>query len=891
MKSNESVEGLLESGLNALDAGNFDDALSQWNLALNQEPGNARAARLVADLEQLISDNRRGTMTIPSGEFVVVVEDDDIELELEAPERKAMTQVFLDKQAADLAELSAENEALDGQVSAANAIALEARKSAVAAEGLLAELKAGQIADAEARAALDVENRDHMRFRRLQRQQVADLELRMAERQAHEKTVLAEIDQRAAERDALKAELEAGAAALKEANDATSAAVAERDAQKIELEAAALLTAERDSITGELEALIVADAEKAATITTLNESLKATSEEIESIKAELDEMRNALTSERAGGDEVREALASVREEAATVAATLAEAQTTVRSAETTIHELEADKAAVEAERAELEKGKAATDEALELAAIDAKISADGVTRLAAELAKAAAEAEEKITVAASALEESQTARSAMRTEMATIVQDLEKAKTQAKQLRVEAEAQQADLATSGKQTGEALAAAEAKAVASEAEAAELAGKIDAAEKAAEDAKTKVAELEVSLAEEKKTREHSAANTAAQAATKISAAHKAVSAAEAAAFSQAAEISRLGAALEAAKAAAPEESAAQAVAEATQNATLLSGQVSTLKERVAQLENTLADTESNSELGQRLKEQDDALVGFNAQMMARDASIAELQAQLETRQEAHAAQTNATSVRAAERDAQVTELEGQLHEIRVAIAGKDIQLQELEGQVRLASRTQETPSLQAEVDRLNVALSASEGRARSADEYVEEMEAQVEKLKASPIDMYISGSYLGASERSLTPSENVSISGQFAAAEAETKSTGPPPIPQGALGSQSGSTVSTDTPIDSSAVTRLRDESLSAAERLSWLIDEQPYLAKDSTSSRQTLSAQAAFVLQMIDGVVSFADLIDIVGLPADETYAILLDLWERGVITSPSLEP
>ncbi len=887
--SNESVEELLESGLNALDAGNFDDALSQWNLALKQEPENARAARLVADLEQLISDNRCGTVTVPSGEFVVIVEGEEDAISLIESGTKAVTQAFLDKRAADLAELEAANEELAGQVNAANAAALEAQKATVAIEAQIAELKAAQLVEAEARSALDIENRDRMRFRRLQQQQVADLELRMAERQAHEKTLLADIDQRAAERDALRTELEAGASALKAANEATAAATAERDAQAALLEAAALVTAERDGLSAEVEALKATAAEQEATVSTLNQALSSASEEVENVKTELGETRNGLASERAGLEVTLTAWTRVQAEVVALTASLGEASTTVANAETTIQQLEADKAAGEVARDELEKAKEEAEKALENAANDAATSADEVTRLAAELTKAASEAEEKVNAATSSLEESQAARSAMRTEMATIVQDLEKAKAEVARLMADAETQGAALAAKDGEAREAVEDAEAKATAAEAQVSELTAKTEASEKAAKEATAKITELEAAIADEKKAREHSAANTAAQAEAQIAEAHRTIGEAEAKVAEQTTEIARLTAELEQAKAAADDDSAAKAAESASEKAAALSGQVFTLQERIAELESALVDTESTDEVEQRIKAQEDALMEIQAQLMARDVSIAELQAQLETRDQAHQARQNASTLGAAEKDARVTELEGQLYELNTALASKAIQIQELQVQVRSASRSQESPLLQSEVDRLKVALSAAEGRARSADEYAEELAAQVEGLKASPIEMFVSGQYPSAGERSPTPSENLSISGQFAAAEAATQ-TAPHPISETALDS-ADRPYHNDTPVDSSAVSRLRDESLSPAERLSWLIDEQPYLAKDSTSSKQTLSAQAAFVLQNIDGNVSFADLIDIVGLPADETYAILLDLWERGVITSLSLEP
>ena len=51
-----------------------------------------------------------------------------------------------------------------------------------------------------------------------------------------------------------------------------------------------------------------------------------------------------------------------------------------------------------------------------------------------------------------------------------------------------------------------------------------------------------------------------------------------------------------------------------------------------------------------------------------------------------------------------------------------------------------------------------------------------------------------------------------------------------------------------------------------------------------------IGAKEAFVVEAIDGSVSFSDIIDVVGLPSQETSAILVDLLRNGVISSPSIE-
>jgi hypothetical protein len=68
------------------------------------------------------------------------------------------------------------------------------------------------------------------------------------------------------------------------------------------------------------------------------------------------------------------------------------------------------------------------------------------------------------------------------------------------------------------------------------------------------------------------------------------------------------------------------------------------------------------------------------------------------------------------------------------------------------------------------------------------------------------------------------------------------------------------------------------------------VDETPSLSAKQFDPHQDISSQAAFVLQVVDGNVSLADIIDIVGLPTEETSEILVDLLVRNIITTPSLQ-
>ena len=843
-KSNDSVESLLESGLVALDAGNFDEALSQWNLALEQDPDNARAQRLVSDLEQLISDNRSGTMTPASVEFVVVVEDEaDVQAAPEGVSPNVISGGYLDRIKKVSDDALADNAELSARLTGVQAELTEAKKVAASRETELAMVRQAALELEQAKNALETEKQDLTRFRRQHDRQAAELDLRLAERKASERRLLADIEKLAAERDALKGDIEqTNARATKLESDLAEQTAANRKAE--------------------------GDQEK--------------------LREELEETRNALASERASLEESRGALEAANAKVAELEAKVEEGTAALEASKLETTKLQSDKDALEAAKAELETAKADLETKIEEASAIAAKNAEEITRLAAELAKAAVEAEERVNTATAALEESQAARSAMRTEMATIVQDLEKSKTRGDDLDGQLATAKAELEAKEGSSAEAMKSAEAKAIEAAAKAADLELSFNEASESLEAANAKVAELETQLASETKKQEHSAAAAAAQAAVETSAAHKAVSEAEAALAKSSADaeakVASLTAELETLKAAATESAAGASKAgdlEKT-NAGLLE-ELDGLRAQVMALEEKQKDVESSEELAQRLKDQDDAFTELQAQLMAKDVSIAELQSQLETRDQAHAAQQNASNLGAADLATKVADLEVMSNSLTTQLAAKDVKIAELESQAMLATRNTESPALQAEVDRLKVQLSAAEGRARSATEEVEELTEQVDSLKAAPIDMYVSGSYV-SSERQPTPAENLSISGQFKAAEAAATPPLPPEARQAKASEDQGAA-----PLDSSAVSRLRDESLSPSDRLSWLIDEQPYVA--NTSSIPDLSARAAFVLQNIDGSVSFADLIDIVGLPEDETYSILLDLWDRGVITSPSLEP
>jgi hypothetical protein len=58
----------------------------------------------------------------------------------------------------------------------------------------------------------------------------------------------------------------------------------------------------------------------------------------------------------------------------------------------------------------------------------------------------------------------------------------------------------------------------------------------------------------------------------------------------------------------------------------------------------------------------------------------------------------------------------------------------------------------------------------------------------------------------------------------------------------------------------------------------------PHLSADAFEKRSTLGASEAFVIQNVDGQLSFEDLLDVCGLPPAETRNILQNLYDRGII-------
>lgn len=79
-------------------------------------------------------------------------------------------------------------------------------------------------------------------------------------------------------------------------------------------------------------------------------------------------------------------------------------------------------------------------------------------------------------------------------------------------------------------------------------------------------------------------------------------------------------------------------------------------------------------------------------------------------------------------------------------------------------------------------------------------------------------------------------------------------------------------------------------SVTPVEAIRMLASEVPERTERPVHSIPGFSARHAFVASNIDGTLSFADLLDLAGLPPEETSAILVELVRGGVITCPSAD-
>ncbi len=790
----KSVESLLEQGLNALDAGDFPGALVKWNKVLEVDPGNVRAARLVEELRQLIRDGESANHVPATGDFLVVVDDDAAELQSADKQARFIARGALERLRNVSEAANQRAEELDQQLAAAGDESL-ALKSAVAAKDKELIDANEHALDLERRLkSLDNERRDLERFKRQREHQGAELELRLAEAKAVEKKLNEDVRRLTGERDSTVGQLEEVQQALDAASESLKAESSALAKTRTQLEKEKERAAAAENALAEAQATAEeAAAEHKALVESAAAEQKKLTETIATQDVELKIAREALAAAEAHAAEIESARASLADANDVL-------QHSVSALEQTIAELEKD----------------ANDRAAE------------VERIATDLVTVAAEADAKITAAQDALADSQAARNAMRTEMATVVNDLD-----------------------------------AQKVASE----ELQRQIDAiAEERAEFETTK-RELEAQLA----TRE--------------------------ATFQETHEVaeSALGE-LEAAR--------DEIVAQETLVADLR-----------AQLEDAQNEMKAAGQAERLLAEKDAAIAALEQEVAARELRLADVSRgdseNLSKAKKELAAERAAAKKFANER----TSFESRL-------ATRDAELESLNQTVaELRDQNGQVDALQRELDSHRVKLSAAEGRLRESEAETAELQAMVDALQAEPIEMAVSDSFPVA-RSTTTPHGNMVVSGAFRSAQSgsqpvtfratesgdQPSAVRPPPIPVSASGSRpaassgnrpavtpsesadtSGVFPRNNTPTESSASARLADESLTAAERLSWLVDESPYVA--NTDVAPDLSAQAAFVLQNIDGNVSFADLIDIVGLPSDETAGILVDLLCRGIVTSPALEP
>lgn len=787
----KSVESLLEQGLTALDAGKFEEALTSWNKVLELDPGNVRAARLVQELRALIRDGESTNLTPASGEFVVVVDDDAPELAAAEKSSSLIARGALDRLRQFAESASERAEELERQLAERGDETLQLKSALGAKDKEVIEAREASLVLERRVTTLENERRDLERFKRQRERQASELELSLAEAKAAERKLAEDLKIASQARDELNEHL-----ATREADLASmqSALQAETEAAK-EARAAAAEAAD----------------------------------ELETLRAAVESLRSEQATAATQLEEREQTLEAQRDEITTLSNAVAEHEDAIEA-------LDAQLASVTAERdahAETIAGLRANLEALEQAAAE---SASEVERVAEQLAAAAHEAEEKITAAHDALAESQAARNAMRTEMATVVTDLDNIRTSASEFEA-----------------------------------------------------RIAALEASLEAEREAR------------AQAEAARDALSTSQK-------DVERT---MEEQQAAATE---AHEVAEAA------------VVELEAARDELVASEERAAALEAELKAARDAAAGvkeLTAKLAARDQAVSVLQAAVSDRDQALAAAADGDTEAVARAQAEAAEASALARELNEKVAVLEERLANRDADAAQsvkdeAERTRDADAKmlaqQREIDAMRIRLSAAEGRARDMEAENAELQAIVAAMQSSPvIEMSVSDSYPSA-RSTTTPHGHIPVA--VTNDSGASKVVRPPPVPAGPANTLSlgethrvegspSATMERDpesieleiddfedvsaTPAKSSALARLTDEKLTPTERLSWLIDEAPYVS--NTATAPDLSAQAAFVLQNIDGNVSFADLIDIVGLPADETAGILVELLTRGIVTSPALQP
>ncbi len=859
-----NIQTLLEEGLAALDAGKYETALECWNEVLARDPGNQRASRLVEELGLLIRDDGDGAIPEVSAGFVVVVGDDDIEPLASGPESESQHALERLTRLAD--EQAKENDKLRNSLGQReqDLLVLKEQQQAreqelVEAHGKTVELER-QIGDLGARLR-ELESQGRQRER-----ETADVELRLAERKMFERQTLEQMKEVTDERDAHSKE-------IRDLRDELDGLRAQHEQTSAEADLAR--TSQED----------------------LRKELEETRDTLASTQGKADELSEELAEAKKAHDETRNAFAELDEntkkQIAGLDAEVAERGTRTESLTAELEAVQETRTASEQECATLREKREELEAAL--TAREAEIE-----RVASELAETVETVQGQLEEAQEALRESQEARGSLRSEMAKAITEYEETHEKAVELEAKHEADAATLAEirdeleRTRDDAELAKTLQENLEAREVELAELAAAHDENVKRTgelEDQLQKAfAEHEQELEEAGATRAAEVAELAKTHTGEVESLVEQLSTAQAAQEEQRKELEALAGlqarvteletelAAEAALAGEP----AAALEEETQGTTEREQRIAELESRTTEL-SALADSRS------------EAVADAERTATEREQRIAELEAELST---------NASRVAELEAAAAAVSGDAAAHETQ-RLENEDLRARLVEATALSTRYEQREGGLQEEIDSLKISLSAAEGRARNAETETEELRGRAE---APIIDMRVESDQTPAVETALpspsaeTPTENVVVSGAFRVAEEEEARQGapppsppsssapappaqPPPIP-GAQTAPAPDAASAE----NSPATRLRDASLAYTDRLSWLVDETPSLSAKQFDPHQDISSQAAFVLQVVDGNVSLADIIDIVGLPTEETSEILVDLLVRNIITTPSLQ-
>lgn len=837
----ESADSLLEAGLRALDAGDYSQALESWNLVLEADPGNSRAADLVEQLSELIRDNEVGQLTPMSGEFVIVV-DEQLDAASSTPlpgttgqAPQTIARGALERLQRLLDTHEERNVELNNQIATLDADLLNAREELQTSERSLLSARERSLHLEKDTTGFAAKRRDQERVANQRARQLAELEHLVEELRAQSKQAEAEIG------------------ALKQRITSTEANLQ-------------LAASEAASATGKLD-----DASQAQ---------DAALFEVEQLRDELIELRHALASEQASVEELREGHGTLSKELVASAAQANAADESARENATKL-QAERDKAINDLERAgaELIASKSDLDTArTERRSLQQRLDA-GTTALAASHATAV-----KLESALDALTvKTTTETSDLRAELATNAEE----KVVLSRLVDELERAQPAGAELSAALDEAIRRAEA--------AEELAAMHDDRANAGE---TRVHELSQEIAQlsrrlsEVDDGEAQFTTGSHRVASKRSTQHTPL---ESRAVTNSYD--------------SVEEAVAEAEAFADANGEDVAATSSGIPDdtqpgfddEISELDSVVGPSEKASPgpvvgSGTLIGHVGDDLFGVELGIRSAtpaggvDDQISELTRYNTTStgsddldQDTDSGTHTSAGLRISVDDDLVIDDDAELVDFEVT--GGHASAEAIEFSITSDETVAEeevsfhvTNTEPVGGEDVESAITENEAALDEEEEIMFDLEDDIN------VEMEVSEEDIG---ESVEASDDVDEDVDFDLHDDEFSDT------EGALSAIAGDTDAVsqrlrDTQPSGAHALHLLDESLTPHERLSWVIDETPRRMEADFGPGQEIDSQAAFVLQLIDGTVTFADVIDIVGLPQEDTSRILVDLLRRRIISTPS---